>query len=201
MRIDPYISSFLDESIQILEKINQSDIESMVQFIAKVKKRNGRLFFCGSGGGAGHSSHAAADFRKIAGIESYSVSDNVSELTARINDESWNSSYSGWLEVSQLDANDCLFIISVGGGDAARNISGNLVSAMQLAVARGAGIVGIVGRDGGELRKVANASIVIPNINFHNVTTQVEGFQALLWHLIVCHPILDGATPKWESTI
>ena len=116
-------------------------------------------------------------------------------------DESWNESYSGWLKVSRLSSKDCLFVISVGGGDGARNISGNLVSAMQLAVAQGSEIVGIVGRDGGELRKVANASIVIPSINAANVTTQVEGFQALLWHLIVCHPILEGATPKWESTI
>ena len=201
MTTSTYIADFVSESIKILEYIDQNDVAAVVEVLAKVKSRNGRIFFCGSGGGAGHSSHAAADFRKIAGIESYSVSDNISELTARINDESWNDSYSGWLKVSRLNSNDCLFIISVGGGDATRNISGNLVSAMKLALAQGAEIVGIVGRDGGELRKVANASIVIPSINTANITTQVEGFQALLWHLIVCHPMLEGSTPKWESII
>lgn len=201
MTTKTYIADFVSESIKILEDIDQNDIAAVVEVLAKVKSRTGRIFFCGSGGGAGHSSHAAADFRKIAGIESYSVSDNISELTARINDDSWDDSYSGWLKVSRLNSNDCLFIISVGGGDATRNISGNLVSAMKLAVAQGSDIVGIVGRDGGELRKVANASIVIPSINTANVTTQVEGFQALLWHLIVCHPMLEGSTPKWESII
>ena len=201
MTTSTYIADFVSESIKILEYIDQNDVAAVVEVLSKVKSRNGRIFFCGSGGGAGHSSHAAADFRKIAGIESYSVSDNISELTARINDESWNDSYSGWLKVSRLNSNDCLFIISVGGGDARRNISGNLVSAMKLALAQGAEIVGIVGRDGGELRKVANASIVIPSINAANITTQVEGFQALLWHLIVCHPMLEGSTPKWESII
>lgn len=198
---DNYIDSFIDESIQILEAIKKQEILNVLKVLHKTKLEGGRLFFCGSGGGAGHSSHAAADFRKIAGIESYSVSDNTSELTARINDESWNDSYSGWLKASRLNSRDCIFVISVGGGDSERNISGNLVSAINLALQVGAKIVGIVGRDGGELKKKSDACILVPSINQANVTTQVEGFQALLWHLLVCHPIFDGAIPKWESTI
>jgi len=196
-----YVDSFIDESVQILQLIDKQEILDVLEVLHLTKRDGGRIFFCGSGGGAGHSSHAAADFRKIAGIESYSVSDNISELTARINDESWNDSYSGWLQASRLNSRDCLFVISVGGGDSERNISGNLVSAMDLASQVGSKIVGIVGRDGGELKKKADACILIPSINPANVTTQVEGFQALMWHLLVCHPDLEGATPKWESTI
>lgn len=196
-----YIDSFIGESIEILQLIDKQEILKVLDILHMTKSQGGRIFFCGSGGGAGHSSHAAADFRKIAGIESYSVSDNISELTARINDESWNDSYSGWLQASRLNSRDCIFIISVGGGDAERNISGNLVSAINLASKVGSKIVGIVGRDGGELKKKANACILIPTVNPANVTTQVEGFQALIWHLLVCHPVFEGATPKWEATI
>jgi D-sedoheptulose 7-phosphate isomerase len=196
---DEYSESFLEESIEILRLIDRGDISRFIDVLVSVKSRGGRLFFCGSGGGAGHSSHAAADFRKIAGIESYSVSDNISELTARVNDESWDEAYSGWLRASRINKKDCIFVISVGGGDAERKISGNLVSAINLAREVGCEIVGIVGRTGGELRKFATASILIPSINAQNVTTQVEGFQALIWHLLVCHPRLEGATPKWES--
>jgi D-sedoheptulose 7-phosphate isomerase len=196
-----YTDAFLEESIQILKLIDRSDIANVVEVLVSVKARKGRIFFCGSGGGAGHSSHAAADFRKIAGIECYSVSDNISELTARVNDESWNDAYSGWLRASNLSSNDCIFVISVGGGDAERNISGNLVSAIELACEVGAQVIGIAGRDGGELRKRADASILVPVVNANNVTTQVEGFQALIWHLLVCHPQLEGSTPKWESLV
>lgn len=196
-----YVDSFINESVQILQMIDKQEILNVLEILYLTKKQGGRIFFCGSGGGAGHASHAAADFRKIAGIESYSVSDNISELTARINDESWNESYSGWLQVSRLNSQDCIFVISVGGGDTERNISGNLVSAMNLASLVGSKIVGIVGRDGGELKKKADACILIPTVNQVNVTTQVEGFQALIWHLLVCHPIFEGATTKWESMI
>jgi D-sedoheptulose 7-phosphate isomerase len=196
-----YIASFIEESREILSKINQEDIDKVAHAIAKVKSVGGRLFFCGSGGGAGHSSHATCDFRKLAGIESYSVTDNVSELTARINDDSWKSSYSEWLKVSRINSKDCVFVLSVGGGDRDLHISENLVAAMDLAKHVGAQVVGIAGRDGGYLAQVADACIVVPTISKANVTTQVEGFQALLWHLIVCHPVLESATPKWESVL
>jgi D-sedoheptulose 7-phosphate isomerase len=171
----------------------------VVRVLAAAKERDGRLFFCGSGGGAGHSSHAACDFRKLAGFEAYSVTDNVSELTARINDDGWDDAYAAWLRVSNLRAADCLFVFSVGGGDETRHISVNLVNAMRLAKERGASVVGVAGRDGGMLRQVADASIVIPVGDPSNITAQTEGLQALLWHLIVTHPLLCSATPKWES--
>ncbi len=197
--VGKYVEFFLNESKQILDSLDLKSIEDFALVLASVKKGNGRLFFVGSGGGAGHSSHAVCDFRKLAGIESYSVTDNVSELTARINDESWESSYANWLKVSKLGPKDGLFVFSVGGGDADRGISENLVRAMDLAKSVGAAIVGIAGRDGGHLAKVANACIIIPPIIDSNVTTQTEGFQALLWHMLVCHPALDSNTPMWES--
>lgn len=194
-----YIKAFIAESKEILDSLALEQIDGVIQEIVKVKSRSGRLFFAGSGGGAGHSSHAVCDFRKLAGIESYSVTDNVSELTARINDESWAQSYANWLKVSNLNRNDGLFVFSVGGGDAEKGISENLVQAIDLAKSVGASIVGIVGRDGGHLGRNANASIIVPPIDPRNVTTQTEGFQALLWHLIVCDPRLESSTPMWES--
>ncbi len=194
-----YSIDFIEESREILARLDVSSIEKTVSVIAGIKELGGRIFFCGSGGGAGHSSHAACDFRKIAGIESYAVSDNVSELTARVNDESWATSYSEYLKVSRLGPNDLVFIISVGGGSKDKKISENLTSVMDLAKKVGAKIVGIAGRDGGYLSQVADSAIVIPSLNSANITTQVEGFQALIWHMMVTHPILNGATPKWES--
>lgn len=194
-----YVESFIEESKQILDRIDRNAIEKTAEIIAKIKANGGRLFFIGSGGGAGHSSHAVCDFRKLAGIESYSVTDNVSELTARINDESWASSYADWLRGSRINDKDGIFCFSVGGGDAEKKISENLVRAMDLGVQVGAAVVGIVGRDGGHLAKVGTSAIIIPPIISSNITTQTEGFQALIWHLIVCHPKLDSATPKWES--
>jgi D-sedoheptulose 7-phosphate isomerase len=182
-----------------LEQLDRSQIDDIANILADVKSGGGRIFFCGSGGGAGHSSHAACDFRKLAGIESYSVTDNVSELTARINDESWADSYANWLKVSRISNKDCVFVFSVGGGDAEKHISENLVNAIDLAKSVDAKVVGIAGRDGGHLAKFADACVVVPPINSKNITTQTEGFQALLWHLIVCHPILESATPMWES--
>lgn len=185
--------------MEILQKVPATTVDSVVDVIAGTKQRGGRLFFCGSGGGAGHASHATCDFRKLAGIESYSVTDNVSELTARINDDGWDGAYAEWLKVSRLGPNDCLFVFSVGGGDAERNVSVNLVNAMKLAKAVGASVVGVVGRDGGYLAKVADAAIVVPPLSADDVTAQTEGLQALYWHLIVTHPKLCSSTPKWES--
>ncbi len=191
--------SFLDDSRLILERIDDADIEAVVRVLASTRDAGGRLFFCGSGGGAGHSSHAACDFRKLAHLESYSVTDNVSELTARVNDEGWDSSYAEWLRASRLGERDCLFVFSVGGGSVERNISTNLVRAMQLAREVGAAIVGVAGRDGGELRRCATACVVIPELDPRFVTPQTEGLQALVWHLVVSHPSLASATAKWES--
>ena len=194
-----YTVSFLEESIEIVKQINRDEIDKVAGLLSDVKKKGGRLFFCGSGGGAGHSSHAACDFRKLGGIESYSVTDNVSELTARVNDESWEDSYANWLKASRINKNDCVFIFSVGGGDAEKKISENLVRAMDAAKSVGAKVVGIAGRDGGHLARIGDGCILVPSVHSSNITTQTEGFQALLWHLIVCHPVLESATPMWES--
>jgi D-sedoheptulose 7-phosphate isomerase len=197
--VSAFTSQFLDDSIEILGRVSSEDIDAVVGTLAATRTRGGRLFFVGSGGGAGHASHAACDFRKLASIESYSVTDNVSELTARINDDSWENSYADWLRASRLTRGDCLFVFSVGGGDAERNVSTNLVRAIELAKEVGADVVGIVGRDGGTLRKLATASVVIPTVDPSAVTPQTEGLQALMWHLIVSHPDLCAATAKWES--
>ena len=197
--VSDYTREFLSESQEIIDQIDQADVDAVVDTLVATKKRGGRLFFAGSGGGAGHASHATADFRKIGAFEAYSVTDNVSELTARVNDESWESAYASWLQGSRIGPDDCLFVFSVGGGDAAKNISSNLVAAIDTAKAAGAAVVGIVGRDGGHLRQQGTASIVVPTVDPSHVTYQVEGFQALLWHLIVGHPALEGATPMWES--
>ncbi len=194
-----YTAEFLAESTEIIRQLDQSSIDAVAQVLADTKARDGRLFFCGSGGGAGHASHATCDFRKLGGIESYSVTDNVSELTARINDDSWASSYADYLKASRLREGDTVFVFSVGGGDAERGISENLVGAMNYAKQVGAAVVGIAGRDGGHLGRVADAAIIVPTIRPENTTTQTEGFQALLWHLLVCHPVLESATPMWES--
>jgi D-sedoheptulose 7-phosphate isomerase len=197
--VSSFSRSFLDDSGVILDRIDDAEIELLVGTLASTREEGGRLFFCGSGGGAGHASHAACDFRKLAHIESYSVTDNVSELTARVNDDGWDSSYAEWLRASHLGARDCLFVFSVGGGSLDRNISTNLVRAMQLAEEVGAAIVGVAGRDGGELRRRATACVVIPDVDERYVTPQTEGLQALVWHLVVSHPALAAASAKWES--
>ena len=194
-----FTERFLSECHDVLRATDPADVDAVVEVIRQTKEAGGRLFFCGSGGGAGHASHAACDFRKLAGIETYSVTDNVSELTARINDDGWDTAYANWLEVSRLRAGDCLFVFSVGGGDAERAVSVNLVRAMQLAKSRGASITGVAGRDGGELKRLADACIVIPTVSADTVTALTEGFQALMWHLVVTHPALVECTPKWES--
>jgi D-sedoheptulose 7-phosphate isomerase len=191
--------TFLDNSISTIAAFDDAEIERLVEQIRSTRERGGRLFLCGSGGGAGHASHAACDFRKLARIESYAVTDNVSELTARINDDGWDSSYSEWLRSSNLCERDCLFVFSVGGGSLDRAISVNLVRAMELAQSVGAAIVGIAGRDGGELKARADACVLVPDLDDRFVTPQTEGLQALVWHLVVSHPALAPATAKWES--
>ena len=165
-----------------------------------MRERGGRLFFLGVGGSAANCSHAVNDFRKIAGFEAYAPTDNVAELTARTNDDGWTSVFAEWLRGSRLRAEDGVFVFTVGGGDAARNVSANLVAALQLARERGAAIVGVVGRDGGYTREVADASVLIPTVNDATVTPHAEAFQAVVWHLLVSHPKLKRVETKWEST-
>ena len=199
--MDKFINDFLLESIEIIKKIDQQSVLRVVRNLLSIKQAKGRIFLCGSGGGAGHASHAACDFRKLLGIESYSVTDNVSELTARINDESWESSYVEWMKVSNLNEKDGVFIFSVGGGDKEAKISMQLVSAMDYAKSVGASVMGVAGRSGGHLSKTTDDCVIIPELRSSSVTAQTEGFQALIWHMLLGHPELGGATPKWESVI
>ncbi|MCJ7668606.1 MAG: SIS domain-containing protein [Anaerolineae bacterium] len=194
-----YTTDYLSEASQILAKLDVETIERMVNLLVALRERGGRLFFLGVGGGAGHASHAVNDFRKIAGIEAYTPTDNVSELTARVNDDGWESVFANWLKGSRLNANDMIFVFSVGGGDLERNISPNLVHALQHAREVGASICGVVGRDGGYTAQVANACVVIPSVNPKTVTVHTESFQALIWHLLISHPALQISPMKWES--
>ena len=190
-----YTVQYFDEAVQILRQLDAEEIEKMIDNLLTVRAQGGRLFFLGVGGGAGHASHAVNDFRKIAGFECYAPTDNVSELTARINDDGWETAYSNWLQGSRLGPKDAVFVFSVGGGDRERNISANL----QYAQHEGAKIFGIVGRDGGFTACVADACIVVPVVNPETVTPHTESFQAVLWHLLVSHPKLKAAEMKWES--
>ena len=194
-----HISQYLQETIKILELIDQSKIQSTLDLLIQLRARGGRLFILGVGGGAGHASHAVNDFRKIAGIEAYTPSDNVSELTARVNDEGWETAYAHWLRGSRLSSSDMVFVFSVGGGDADRNISGNLVKALQYAKEVGATVCGVVGRDGGYTARVADACVIVPVVNQDTITPHTEAFQAILWHLLVSHPAIKVAEMKWES--
>lgn len=195
-----YTKKHLKEAVEIIEKIDESVVENMASIIADTRKKDGRLFFLGVGGSAGNASHAVNDFRKIVGIESYAPTDNVSELTARTNDEGWDTVFSEWLKTSRLNINDTIFILSVGGGNLEKNISPNLVKALQLAKTIGSKIIGIVGRDGGYTAKVADAALVVPTVNPDNITPHSEAFQAVIWHLLVSHPLLKINETKWEST-
>jgi len=195
-----YSQQHLNESIEIIQKIDANQIEKMADLLAKVKTDGGRIFFLGVGGSAGNCSHAVNDFRKIVGIESYAPTDNVSELTARTNDEGWATVFVEWLKISKLLAKDAIFIFSVGGGNLDKNISPNLVEALKYASSVGAKITGVVGRDGGYTAQVANACIVIPTVNPNNVTPHSEAFQAVIWHLLVSHPKLKAHQTKWESS-
>ena len=194
-----FTDEFLKAAEQLVKCIDRCQVEAVVDVLATVRAEGGRLFLIGSGGGAGHASHAACDFRKLCNIESYAPYDNVSELTARVNDEGWDVTIANWLKVSRLNSKDCLFVFSVGGGNATANISTNLVRAIQYAITVGARTVGIVGKDGGYTADAGNAAIVVPTIASSLLTPLAEGFQAVLWHLIVSHPKLQINAAKWES--
>jgi len=194
-----YITKYLSEVAQIIERLDTTAIEKTVDIIVDTRARGGRLFILGVGGGAGHASHAVCDFRKIAGIEAYAPSDNVSELTARINDEGWETAYAAWLAGSRLRSDDLVLVFSVGGGDLERNISRNLVRALEYTRDVGAKIVGVVGRSGGYTAKVADACVVVPTVNAESVTPHTETLQAVIWHLLVSHPDVQIASMKWES--
>ena len=194
-----YVTNYLGEVQDIAAKISPDAIAAMIDELATVRERGGRVIFLGVGGSAGNASHAVNDFRKIAGIESYAPTDNVSELTARINDDGWGTSYANWLKVSRLGPKDAVFILSVGGGNAEKNISTNLVEAIKYARHVGAKVLGIVGRDGGYTAQVADACVIVPTVNHSTVTPHTEAFQAVVWHLIVSHPKLLAYEMKWES--
>jgi D-sedoheptulose 7-phosphate isomerase len=196
-----YAKQHLNESIEIINKIDVEAIERMADLLAGVKRDAGRIFFLGVGGSAGNCSHAVNDFRKIVGIESYAPTDNVSELTARANDEGWASIFVEWLKVSKLSAKDAIFIFSVGGGNLEKNISPNLVTALQYAKTVGAKVTGVVGRDGGYTATVADACVIIPTVNPDNITPHSEAFQGVVWHLLVSHPKLKANQTKWESAV
>ena len=194
-----YSEKHLNEVRQIIESIDVEAIESMVKLLSQVRTDGGRLFFLGVGGSAGNCSHAVNDFRKIAGFESYAPTDNVSELTARTNDEGWDTVFVEWLKTSRLSEKDAVFVFSVGGGDLEKNVSPNLVRALQYAKAVGAGITGIVGRDGGFTATVADVCVIVPTVNPETITPHAEAFQAVVWHLLVSHPGLKASETKWES--
>jgi len=196
-----YAQQHLNEAIEIIKKIDAAAIEKMADLLATVKTEGGRIFFLGVGGSAGNSSHAVNDFRKIVGIESYAPTDNVSELTARTNDEGWATIFVEWLKISKLTKKDVVFILSVGGGNLEKNISPNLVEALKLAKTVGAKVTGIVGRDGGYTAQVADACVIVPTVNPDNITPHSEAFQAVVWHLLVSHPKLKANQTKWESAV
>jgi D-sedoheptulose 7-phosphate isomerase len=192
-----YSKQHLNESLEITKLIDPEIIEKIVDLLADVKSMGGRLFVLGVGGSAANASHAVNDFRKLAGIETYAPTDNVAELTARTNDEGWQTVFSGWLTVSKLNSNDCLFILSVGGGNKEKNVSPNLIEAIDLAKKVGARVTGIVGRDGGYTAQNADVCLVVPTVNPSTVTPHSESFQAVVWHLMVSHPKLKSNSTKW----
>jgi D-sedoheptulose 7-phosphate isomerase len=194
-----FAANHLNEAKLIIERLDVAIIENMAKILDQLRNRNGRLFFLGVGGSAGNCSHAVNDFRKIVGIESYAPTDNVSELTARVNDEGWETVFVEWLRVSKLSANDVVFILSVGGGSLEKNVSPNLVRALQYSKETGAKILGIVGRDGGYTAQVGDAVCIIPTVNADAVTPHSEAFQSIVWHLLVTHPLLKSKQTKWEG--
>lgn len=195
-----YSEQHLRETADVVAKLDVAACEKAVTLLAEVRSRGGRLFILGVGGSAANASHAVNDFRKIAGMECYAPTDNVSELTARTNDEGWTTVFAEWLKGSRLNEKDALLVLSVGGGDVERNVSPNLVAALQLAKERRSSILGIVGRDGGYTARVADVCVIIPTVNPMNTTPHTEAFQAVVWHLFVSHPALKTAQTKWEST-
>ena len=194
-----YAKQYLQEASLIIEQLDIPSIETITELV-KLRQRGGRQFLVGVGGGAGHASHAVNDFRKLANIEAYSPADNISELTARTNDEGWDTTYAAWLQVSRLSGSDMLLIFSVGGGDLTLNISPNIVRAVQYAKQVGAGVIGILGRDGGYTATVADACVIVPVVNPGSITPHTEAFQAVIWHLIVSDPRLQVMANKWEGS-
>jgi D-sedoheptulose 7-phosphate isomerase len=194
-----HVEDYINESIQILEQLDQSRIERMIEILCTLKARGGRLFFLGVGGSAANCSHAVNDFRKLVEIESYTPVDNVAELTARTNDEGWHTVFAEYLKTSQLGENDGVFVLSVGGGNKEKNISANLVHALDIARERGSAILGIVGRDDGYTAQNAHACVVVPTVDAAKVTPHSEGFQGVIWHMIVSDPRLNSVQTKWES--
>jgi D-sedoheptulose 7-phosphate isomerase len=198
-KMTTFSESFVSESLAVLQSLDTGAIEECASGLAMVRDRGGRLFILGVGGSAGHASHAVNDFRKLCSFEAYAPTDNVSELTARVNDEGWDTTFAAWLEVSRLAPEDGLLVFSVGGGDAERGVSANLVRALDVARTRGAAIFGVVGRDGGHTAAVADACVVIPPIYPDHVTPHTEGLCAVVWHLLVSHPVMVASSTKWES--
>jgi D-sedoheptulose 7-phosphate isomerase len=196
-----YAEQHMKEAAEIIQKMDLAAIEKMADLLATVKAEGGRIFFLGVGGSAGNCSHAVNDFRKIVGIECYAPTDNVSELTARTNDDGWASVFVEWLKISRLQAKDALFIFSVGGGNLEKNISPNLVEAIKLAKSVGAKVTGVVGRDGGYTAQASDAYVIIPTVNPDTITPHSEAFQAVVWHLLVSHPKLKVNQTKWESAV
>lgn len=194
-----FIRQYLSEASQIIRTLDQEAITRAIELLAETRDRGGRLFILGVGGSAANASHAVNDFRKLGGLEAYAPTDNVSELTARTNDEGWASVFESWLRVSHIRSDDLVMVFSVGGGNLEKNVSPNLVSALQYAKQIGSRVIGIVGRDGGFTSRVADCCIIIPTVNSEHVTPHTEAFQVLVWHLLVSHPRLKASPTKWES--
>jgi len=199
MNSPDYIAEYFSEVAKIAELLDKEAMARMVDILVQIREEGGRLFILGVGGGAGNATHAVNDFRKIVGLESYTPTDNVSELTARVNDEGWETAFSKWLQVSRLNSKDGILVFSVGGGNAEKNISANIVSALKLAQEVDARILGVVGRDGGYTAKTADACVIVPTVNAETVTPHTEAFQAVVWHMLVSHPALLANPMKWES--
>lgn len=194
-----FTQQYLSEASQVIQQLDTNAIDRIVALLVETRRRGGRLFILGVGGSAANASHAVNDFRKLVRLEAYTPTDNVSELTARTNDEGWGSVFEGWLRISRLRTDDLVLIFSVGGGDPEKNVSPNLVAALQYAKRVGARVIGVVGRDGGHTAKVADVCVIIPTVNPAHVTPHTEAFQAVIWHLLVSHPQLKAAETKWES--
>ena len=197
--METFSDQYLAESVELIRKLDRTSIESLAEGLAGVRAGGGRLFILGVGGSAGHASHAVNDFRKLCGFEAYAPTDNVSELTARVNDEGWDTTFSEWLRGSRLRAGDGVLVFSVGGGNREKNVSVNLVRSLELAREVGAKVFGVVGRDGGFTRQVADACVIVPIVEAARITPHTEGFCAVIWHLLVSHPLLQRAPTKWES--
>jgi len=197
---DDFVSLYLEETVRAVRALDARAVDALAAGLARVRDGGGRLFVLGVGGSAAHASHAVNDFRKLCGFEAYAPTDNVSELTARVNDEGWEGSFAAWLEVSRLGPRDAVLVFSVGGGSKEKNVSPNLVRALELASARGSAVFGVVGRDGGATRAAAEACVVIPTVAPERITPHTEGLCAVVWHLLVSHPALKRAATKWEST-